>query len=96
VVVPGGQHVTVVVSIDHSLDAVTDGFASPLPLSELESSVREAAAGQDVTFGEVSVADARARLDAGLAGEQLLNPPFESDEWPSTRPLVEWVARRLG
>jgi hypothetical protein len=94
-VIPGSQHVTVVVSIDHSLAAVTDGFASPLPLAELESSVRGADELQGVTFTEVTVADARARLDGGLAGEQLLNPPFESDEWPSTRPLVEWVARRL-
>jgi hypothetical protein len=49
----------------------------------------------DTEWHALDPADARARIVEGIARAALVVPPFESQTWPASRPLVEWVARQL-
>jgi hypothetical protein len=40
-------------------------------------------------------ADAKARIAQALENAERVIPPIETDSWPATRPLVEWLLRHL-
>lgn len=92
-----GHHLTVVAYIDHNLGTVVkDGFVIHEPMDRAIASFRAAAdEDPDVVFGELGLADARARITEAIELGAVTFPPFETDTWPAARPFVEWVVRQL-
>jgi len=92
-----GHHLTVVVYIDHNLGTVVkDGFVIHEPVDRAIASFRSAAGEDlDIVFGELDLADARARVTEAIEVGAITFPPFETDTWPAARPLVEWVVGQL-
>ncbi len=90
-----GRSVTLAVAVDRSGSPyLEDAYLSDGPLStvvefsrtELELPVDE------VTL---SLADAGARLREALEMSTHMFPPIETESWPGTRPLLEWMLRKL-
>jgi hypothetical protein len=91
-----GHELTAVIYIDHNLGTVVkDAFPVPGPIREVVERMREAADDPDVRFGEISLADARARVAEAIEVGAIMFPPFESETWPASRPLTEWLLRQL-
>lgn len=92
-----GQELSAVVYVDHNLGTVVkDGFAVPDTLDGVVAEMhRIQDSDDDFVWQELDLADARARLTGALDTGALLWPPLESDTWPVSRPLVEWIARLL-
>jgi hypothetical protein len=81
-----GHELTVVIYIDHNLGTVVkDAFPAPSPVSEVIERMREAADDPDVRFGEISLADARARVGEAIEVGAIMFPPFETETWPASR-----------
>lgn len=92
-----GSELTAVVYIDHNLGTVVkDAFVIPEPLDAVAESFHEAAgADPDMRYGDIDLADARARIAEAIESASLLYPPLESDSWPACRALLEWVVRTM-
>jgi hypothetical protein len=91
-----GYELTAVIYIDHNLGTVVkDAFPAPGPISEVAGRLREAADDPDVRLGDISLADARARVAEAIEVGAIMFPPFETDTWPASRPLTEWLLRLL-
>jgi hypothetical protein len=91
-----GHEVTAVTYIDHNLGTlVKDGFHVPKPISFVIERMREAADDPDVKVGDISLPDARARVTEAVEKGAITFPPFETDTWPASRPLTEWLLRML-
>ncbi len=91
-----GHELTAVIYIDHNLGTVVkDAFPAPSPISEVVARMREAADDPDVRFGDISLADARARVAEAIEVGAIMFPPLESETWPASRPLTEWLVRLL-
>lgn len=90
---PEATELSVISLIDFNAGgAVKDAFVVPAPLA----SVREALTGEGragMDSRDLSPADVRAWLSAGIAAGRQTTPPFESDTWPQVRPLLEWTLR---
>jgi hypothetical protein len=79
---PDGRPLTASIYVDHNLGTlVKDAFAIPTDPSTAVENRR----------GEFDPADVRARLTAAIDHGARTYPPLESDTWPSSRPLVEWM-----
>jgi hypothetical protein len=46
-------------------------------------------------FGDIDLADARARIFEAAENGGYIYPPLETDTWPASRPLAEWLLRLL-
>jgi hypothetical protein len=91
-----GHELTAVIYIDHNLGTVVkDAFPVPSPVSEVAGLMRQSADDPDVRFRDISLADARARVAAAIELGAVMFPPFETDTWPASRPLTEWLLRLL-
>lgn len=96
-----GHDLTMVVYIDHNLGTVVkDGFPAPAGVDGVVSRLRAAAGDQaagdlGVHYGDISLADARARISQALENGTRLFPPLESETWPASRPLAQWLLRLL-
>jgi hypothetical protein len=91
-----GHELTVVIYIDHNLGTVAkDAFPVPAPIAEVVAHMREVADDPDVTIADISLADARARAAAAIEVGAIMFPPFETETWPASRPLTEWLLRLL-
>lgn len=96
-----GHDLTMVVYIDHNLGTVVkDGFPAPAHVDGVVSRLREAAgdhaAGDlGVMYGDIPLAEARARISQAIENGAHLFPPLESETWPASRPLAEWLLRLL-
>lgn len=91
-----GHDLTMVVYIDHNLGTVVkDGFPAPAGVDEVVSRLREASDDPDIRYADISLADARARISAALEAGSHMFPPLETDTWPASRPLAEWLLRLL-
>ncbi|HEY6296730.1 MAG TPA: hypothetical protein VIX15_13785 [Streptosporangiaceae bacterium] len=91
-----GHEVTAVIYVDHNLGTIVkDGFYVPNPIGFVIERMREAADDPDVTVGDISLADARARVAEAVEKGAITFPPFETDTWPASRPLTEWLLRLL-
>ncbi len=91
-----GHELTAVIYIDHNLGTVVkDGFPAPSPISDVIEHLREAAEDPDIRFGDISLADARARIAQAIEVGAIMYPPFETETWPASRPLTEWLLRLL-
>jgi hypothetical protein len=92
----GGHAITAVVVIDVNVgDAVVDALIMPVGMDDAVEEMLTTWDDPDVTATPLAPADARARLAAGIVFGDFLDPPFESETWPSARPLVEWILRML-
>jgi Domain of unknown function (DUF6398) len=92
-----GEELTAVVYIDHNLGRlVKDAFVVTEPIEQLEALMRAKNDDPDnTTVADIPLADARARIDDAIRVAAITYPPFDSDTWPSSRPLIEWMVRLL-
>jgi hypothetical protein len=95
VTVPGGHPLTAVVHLDNELGAVaTDGQVLQAPLEEAIALLVEGE-DEDVVVGDISSADARARIAAGLSELDLGPGTLGAEEWAESRPVIEWMLSLL-
>jgi hypothetical protein len=94
---PTGDELSVVVYIDHNVGTlVKDAYVVPAPIAELITLMRAASHDDpDTGWNDIDPADARARITDAIEVAAITYPPFETETWPSCRPLVEWVTRLL-
>lgn len=94
-----GFDLAMVVYIDHNLATVAkDGFPAPVSFDELLRQLRQGARRPGhpaLTFTDIPLADARARITEAIDRGAMIVPPLETDTWPDSRPLAEWLARLL-
>ncbi len=91
---PSGYRLSVVVYIDHNLGTVVkDAYPVSDSIENLAAFMASTASDPDLTFEEISLADARERITSAIALGEMTYPPFETETWPACRPLVEWAAR---
>lgn len=86
----GGHELTIAVQIDHNmLSSVADAGVVPERIDEVLARVAESSTDTDVS--EMTLADARTRI------EDALNMPTlaKTDAWPLYRPLVQWLINQL-
>jgi hypothetical protein len=74
---------------------VKDAFPAPGPVSDVVGRMREAMDDPDVRFADIGLADARARVARAIELGAITFPPFETETWPASRPLTEWLLRLL-
>jgi hypothetical protein len=94
--VPPDHELTAIVFIDHNLGSVAkDGFIVPEGLAAMVDQMRRLNDDPDTEWRTLDLADARAWLVDGIDSGACTWPRFESETWPSCRPLVEWISRLL-
>ncbi len=92
----GGAELTAVVYIDHNMGTlVKDAFVVPESLAGLEALMRAKADDPDTVWRDLDPADARVRVTEAIERAAMTVPPLETDSWPASRPIVEWLTRRL-
>lgn len=93
---PRGGQATVTVYIDHNLGTlVKDAFTISEPFAAVLAKYQELGDDPDTTFDDISLADARARIEAAIDLAAITYPPLETETWPACRALVEWLIRDL-
>jgi len=91
-----GHDLTTVTFIDFNLGIVVkDNFLSDKPLENFNEVWREHADTQHTALEPLSSADAHARISEAIEVGARTWPPLESEDWPATRPLLEWILRQL-
>lgn len=92
---PDGSAATLVAYIDHNMGTlVKDAFVVEESIGSLQATY-ERLLEPGMTVGPLDLADARARLDEALGTYgQTLDVP-ETETWPISRPLVQWISRLL-
>ena len=89
---------TVLVYVDHNMGTVVkDAFVIDAPIAEVVARLDSLGAespGETFTR-EITLADARAKIDDAVRFGRITYPPFETETWPAVRPLVEWMLRIL-
>ncbi|MCV2488221.1 hypothetical protein OF117_02490 [Geodermatophilus sp. YIM 151500] len=92
---PDGRPLTASVYVDHNLGTVVkDAFVLPAGPDAVVDVLRDEF-DADTTVRELDPADARARLTEAIDHGAHVYPPLESDTWPSSRPLIEWMVGLL-
>jgi Domain of unknown function (DUF6398) len=93
---PGGHELTCVVYIDHNLGTlVKDAFVIPEPIAAMVAEFQQVTEDPDTRWDDISLADARAWVDAAIELAAITLPPLETETWPACRALVEWITRGL-
>lgn len=91
-----GYELTVVIYIDHNLGTVVkDAFPVPSPITGVVEWLRDAKDDPDIAFRDVGLADARVRVAQAIEVGAIMFPPFETETWPASRPLTEWLLRLM-
>lgn len=91
-----GHELTMVIYIDHNLGTVVkDAFPLSEPLDKVAGHMRKAGNDPDMTSADISLADARAKAAGAIELGKIMFPPFETDTWPASRPLAEWLLRLM-
>lgn len=96
----GGHVLTAVVRVDHNAGGIVrDGFVVDRPADAIATIVAEKGPPPDgpapaATWADVDPAEARARITAAIDRGAMTIPRTETDAWPASRPLVEWMCRR--
>ena len=93
---PGGHELTCLVYIDHNFGTlVKDAFVVPEPIADMVAKFRRVTEDPDTRWDDISLADARAWVDAAIELAAITFPPLETETWPACRALVEWITRGL-
>jgi Domain of unknown function (DUF6398) len=93
---PGGHELTCLVYIDHNLGTlVKDAFVVPASIASMVAEFRRVTKDPDARWDDISLADARAWVDAAIELAAITFPPLETETWPACRALVEWITRGL-
>jgi hypothetical protein len=97
VTLPDGHVITAVVFVEHNLGTIVkDAFVVSGSLDEIVASVGEAGGHDpDLVARPLDPADARARITEAIETGARMFPPYETDTWPSSRALVEWMTAML-
>jgi hypothetical protein len=91
-----GQQMTCCVFVDHlSMSEVKDAFFVPEPVGSVLAVARANNTDQDVDFIEMALAEARTMLTAALEQHLKMFMAEDSDTWPASRALVQWLTRLL-
>ncbi len=91
-----GREITAVVFVEHNLGGlVKDAFVVPDGLDAVVAHMRRLSDDPDIVFIELDPADARARITEAIRIAAMTVPPFESEAWPGSRRLVEWMVAKL-
>lgn len=93
---PGGYELTCLVYIDHNLSTlVKDAFVLPESIEAIVAKFQQVTDDPDTRWDDISLADARAWVDAAIELAAITFPPLETETWPTCRALVEWITRSL-
>lgn len=93
---PRGHELTCVIYIDHNLGTlVKDGFVVPESIATMVAEFKRVTDDPDTRWDDISLADARAWVDAAIELAAITFPPLETETWPACRALVEWITRSL-
>lgn len=93
---PGGYELTCVVYIDHNFGRlVKDAFVVPEAIAGMVAEFKRVTDDPDTRWDDISLADARAWVDAAIEVGAITFPPLETETWPGCRALVEWITRGL-
>jgi hypothetical protein len=91
-----GHELTAMIYIDHNLGTVVkDGCPVPGPIDEILEDLRQAMDDPDVRHRDIGLADARAKVAEAVEKGAITFPPFETDTWPASRPVTEWLLRLM-
>jgi Domain of unknown function (DUF6398) len=91
-----GHELTAVIYIDHNLGTVVkDAFPVSSPISDVVGRLQAAADDPDISYRDLGLADARARVAQAIEVGAITFPPFETETWPASRPLTEWLLRLM-
>jgi Domain of unknown function (DUF6398) len=91
-----GHDLTTVTYIDFNMGIIVkDNFVSDKGLDEFNQLWQEHADTRHTSLEALSPADARARISDAIERGAITIPRAESEDWPETRPLLEWIARQL-
>ncbi len=92
----GGHELTCVVYIDHNLGRlVKDAFVVPEAIAGMVAEFKRVTDDPNTRWDDISLADARAWVDAAIEVGAITFPPLETETWPACRALVEWITRGL-
>ena len=92
----GGEELTVVVYIDHNMGTIVkDAFIVPAPITEVADVYVRHAREPDTELRPLDPADARERITDAVWHGSIVVPPIETETWPVSRPIVEWLTRLL-
>jgi hypothetical protein len=88
---------TLVLYIDHNYGTIVkDGYVIDRPFDQVVDELRRISRDQvGVTETDLSLADAAARISTAVARGRSIYPPSETDTWPASRPLAEWMLRLM-
>jgi hypothetical protein len=93
---PGGHELTCLVYIDHNFGTlVKDAFVVPESIASMVTKFKRVTKDPDTRWDDISLADARAWVDAAIELAAITFPPLETETWPACRALVEWITRSL-
>lgn len=93
---PDGRSVSLVLLVDHNEGSVAaDGFVADVPHAEAVAGIRAHAGSEGIEVSEVLPAVARARIERAIDLGLRTVPPYETETWPSARPLARWLCRLL-
>jgi len=91
-----GHDLSTITFIDFNMGIIVkDNFLSDQGLEDFNQLWREHANTQHTALEALSPADARARISDAIEHGAMMIPPAESEDWPATRPLLEWIVRQL-
>jgi hypothetical protein len=91
-----GHDLTALIYIDYNLgNVVKDAFVLDVPIGDVLAKMETAGGDPDIHVADIDPASARARITEAIDNGALTFPPFETDTWPISRPLVEWITRML-
>lgn len=92
---PDGVAATAFVYVDHNMGTlVKDAFVIPEDPEALLATYAQVQGPHGSTV-PLDPATARARIAHAIKAGERTMPPFETDTWPSCRPMVEWLTRHM-
>ena len=94
---PGGGLATFIVYVDslHGM-VVKDAFPTPEAFPDVVERLRELSQSAElVQLEPISLGEARAIVESATDRGEASADPFESDTWPSARPMLRWLLERM-
>jgi hypothetical protein len=95
---PDGFEVTPVIYIDRNLGTIVkDAFVVEEPSADVRHAYQDliATSRHQGTLTQLSLADARAKLEQAIAAGRDYEPPDEDSQWPACRPFVQMLMRNM-